>query len=43
MKWDLSEFKPKSGHEREAPESVMEKVVVLPGFELAQTKKKPTS
>ena len=44
LKWeyiDLWELKPKTGYERDVAESETEKLVVLPGFEVAQTKKRP--
>ena len=37
---DMAEFKPKLG---EVPEAETEKVVLLPGFEMAQAKKKPVT
>ena len=44
LKWefvDLEDFRPRSTQEKIAPESDTEKVVVLPGFEVAQPRKRP--
>ena len=46
LKWefvDLEDFRPRSTQEKIAPESDTAKVVVLPGFEVAQPRKRPIS
>jgi hypothetical protein len=46
LRWefvDLAELRPKNSHERVPHEADMQKLVVLPGFEVAQARQKPIS